>query len=250
MALTFLTRFQVVKDKDKDEAVEKLIRDSTPDFEFFLFVILSVLMATFGLLINSVAAVIGSMLVAPILYPILSLALGMSISDHQLIGRSLFTIGKSVGFAVFAGLIATLLMAPTLDSGVSAIIAQRAEPSIVYFLIAVIAGLAVSFSLVRPELSSTLPGVAVSVALIPPLAVVGIGIAKLEWGLVSGALILFLLNVIGVVFASMVSFSLTNLYNNRETAEKTIEKEQERVEEEKKEAEKIEEEVKNGNGSS
>jgi len=106
---------------------------------------------------------------------------------------------------VGAAALATWLFATNIEAFTSEIL-LRTEPSLLYLAVAVIAGIAVSFTLVRPELSETLAGIAVSVALIPPLAVLGIGIAKLNLLVVSGSLVLLLINVIGIVVASMVTF--------------------------------------------
>jgi len=70
--------------------------------------LLSVLMATFGLLLNNVAVIIGSMLIAPILYPILGVSLGITMSDSSLISRSSLTLIKSSVVGVFASFVATL----------------------------------------------------------------------------------------------------------------------------------------------
>lgn len=107
--MSILTRFRAVNESDKSRAVEHLIAYSTPDFDFFFFTILSVLMATFGLLLDNVAVLIGSMLIAPILYPVLSLSLGLSISDFKIINRSLYAILKSLFLGVIAAFIVTLL---------------------------------------------------------------------------------------------------------------------------------------------
>ena len=93
---------------------------------------------------------------------------------------------------------------------------------------------AASFARLNEDLSDTLPGIAISVALIPPLAVVGIGAVQLSWTIVSGALGMFLLNAIGIIFASMLVFSLMNLYAERPTAAKTLKKEEKALEDEKK----------------
>jgi len=240
--MSFLTRFQLIKKADKSAAVEKLIKDSTPDYDFFLLIILSVLMATFGLLIDSTAVVIGSMLIAPLLYPVISLALGMAMSDHQLIGRSLYTILKAAVFGVAAAAIATLFFTP-VEGIFNNEILSRTEPSLPYFLIAIVAGLAVTYAMADPDRSEAFPGIAVSVALIPPLAVLGIGIASFEWAVITGSLVLFLVNIIGIVFAGMVSFSLMNLYETRRVAKTTIKKEEKRIEQENQKIEKIKEEM-------
>lgn len=234
--MRIIANFKNVSEADKSKAVEKLIEDSTPDFDFFLLMTLSFLMAAFGLLVDSVAVVIGSMLIAPILYPILSLSLGLVMSDFKLINRSLWTLGESILIGIGAAVIATLFFAAQ-GFGLSEEVLSRTNPSLLYFAIAVVSGLAVSYSLVKGNLSETLPGIAVSVALLPPLAVVGIGIAYFNWQVIAGASVLFLISLVGIVFASMLSFSLMDLYGKRPVAQSAIEKEEERVEQEKEQVE-------------
>ena len=225
-----------LSETDKSKAVEKLITDSTPDFDFFFLMTLSMLMATFGLLIDSAAVVIGSMLIAPLLSPILSFSLGIVMSDGKLISRSFYTIVKAFIIGVIAAILVTLLFSSS-DISTPSEVLSRIEPTLAYFFVAVIAGFAVSYSLVRPDLNATLPGIAVAVALIPPLAVVGFGIAKFDWSIIGGSFTLFLINVMGIIFASSLSFSLMNLYVKRKVAEKTIKKEEKRLEEEKESTE-------------
>ena len=117
-------------------------------------------------------------------------------------------------------------------------ILARTQPSLIYGTVAMIAGLAASFALIKPQLSATLPGTAISVALIPPLAVTGIGVARFDWGMITNSFILFLINAIGIIFASMVVFSLMHLYVKRDVASKTIKKENLAIEKEQKDAEK------------
>jgi uncharacterized hydrophobic protein (TIGR00271 family) len=229
MASSLFAHFRNVSDADKSKAIEKLVKDSTPDYDFFFMVALSVLMATVGLWIDSSAVVIGSMLIAPILYPILSLSLGISMNDLKLMSRSLYAIFTSMTLGILAAAAVTLAFASNYTIYTAEIL-DRTEPSLLYFIVAIVSGIAVSFALVRPELSETLVGIAVSVALIPPLAVVGIGVAKLDWFIISGSAILFLVNIVGIIFASMVSFSLLNLYSKRYVAETAIQRENQRIE--------------------
>ncbi|MCW9054402.1 MAG: TIGR00341 family protein [Candidatus Pacebacteria bacterium] len=235
----FISHLRVVSEADKTKAIEKLITDSTPDFDFFLMATLSVLMATFGLLLDSAAIVIGSMLIAPILYPTVSLGLGVSLSDYKLIGRSFSAVVKAMLLGIIGAVLVTLF-ANTGEYLTSEVVA-RTTPSLLYFVVAVISGIAVSYSLVKPKLSETLPGVAVSVALIPPLATVGVGIANVDWDVVAGSLVLFLVNIVGIIFAAMVSFSLMDVHGKRKVAASAIEKEERRVEREEKKIEKVEE---------
>lgn len=226
-----ITVLDNLTEKDKSDAIEKLIQNSTPHQDFFMMVILSVLMATFGLLIDNSAVIIGSMLIAPILYPVLSLSLGIVMSDHRLISRSFNTVLRSVALGVAASAIVTLLFSK-MGSGTNFEIITRTKPSLMYAAIAVIAGMAASFALIKPRLSETLPGIAISVALIPPVAVMGIGIAKWNWGMMSSALVLLLINILGIIFASMLVFSLLNLYVKRKVAREVVEEEEKKLDKE------------------
>jgi len=93
MEITLVTD---LTEEDKAKAIEGLIASSSPRQDFFLMVVLSVLMATFGLLLNSPAVIIGSMLVAPILFPIMGLSMGIVMVQKKLIKRSVRTILQSM----------------------------------------------------------------------------------------------------------------------------------------------------------
>lgn len=242
--MSLMSHFQAIGEKEKTNAVRDLIKQSTPDFDYFFMLNLSVLMATFGLLAGSESIVIGAMLLAPLLAPIMGLSLGTSMSHHPLILRSLSTIGYSMAFAVVAALVGAFLFSVGgLSGGLNDVILARTEPSLLYFIVAIISGLAVAYTSVRPNLSSTLPGVAVAVALIPPLAVVGIGVAMLSPSVVAGSLVMFSINVVGMVFAGMVTFSLMDVHHKRFIAEKAIETEEKRVKKEIKKEKEIAEET-------
>lgn len=230
-----LTLFNNLTEKDKSRAIEQLIHDSTPRQDFFLLIILSVLMSTFGMLINSSAVIIGSMLIAPILSPILSLSLGVVLADPKLISRSFYTVIKSMLFGIVSAAVVTAFFLS--DFQITEELAARTEPSLIYAFIAVISGLAASFALVKPQLSETLPGIAISVALIPPLAATGVGVARFDWTMISNSFLLFIINTVGIIFASMIVFSLMHLYIKRTVATKTIKKEEETLEKEREKAE-------------
>ena len=227
MVFNFIAHLRTINDSDKTKAVDLLIRESTGDFDFYFFIVLSVLMATLGLIANSPAIVIGSMLLAPILFPILSISLSIIMSDGPLIARSIGTFLKASAAAVVAAATATLIFSPFAP--ITEEILLRTEPSLIYAGVAVIAGLAVAYALAQPALSVTLPGIAVSVALIPPLATIGIGLANLDIKIAAGAFTLYIVNVLGIIFSSMLIFALMNLYAKRKIAEKVAKKEEERL---------------------
>ncbi|MCA9352066.1 DUF389 domain-containing protein [Patescibacteria group bacterium] len=221
--------FRDIDEHNKTKAIDSLVVDSTPKPAFFFMVVMSVLMASFGLLINSASVIIGSMLIAPILSPILSVGLGITLGDNTLIRRSGFTIIKSVLYSVGLSAVTTWLLwsqigGNDLRNNLNPEILSRIEPNIVYLFIAIVAGLATAYARVKPEMSDTLPGTAIAVALVPPIATIGIGLAFLDLTIISGALSLFILNGIGIIIAAMFMFSLMNIYSKKHVVEKTIEK--------------------------
>lgn len=227
--------FDNINNKEKADAVDQLIIHSTPRQDFFLLVLLSVLMATTGLLQNNVAIIIGSMLIAPVLYPILGIAMGIVMANAQLIFRSLGTLAKSLVIGVLAAAVVTLLMYTPGSQNLFHItpeIVLRIQPSLSDVAIAIFAGLAASFALVKPQLSETLPGVAISVALVPPLAVFGIGIAARDFVVASNAFILLIINILGIIFACVLIFSIMNFYVQRREAKEVIKKEDRELEKE------------------
>ncbi|MFC1623499.1 DUF389 domain-containing protein [Patescibacteria group bacterium] len=197
---------------------------------------LSVLTAVFGILLESTAVIIGSMLIAPLLSPILSLSLGITIADSSLISRSFTTILKSVGLGAGVAAVAGLVFG---GGKIPSELIISPEPSLLYAGVAIVAGFAASFALVKPKLNETLPGVAIAVALIPPVALIGIGIAKWSWTMITDSLLLFGLNAAGIIFAGMITFSLMNFYTKKKVVEKIVVKEEKKLEKEEKEVESL-----------
>ena len=217
-----------ISNQEKTKAVENLFAHSVPSSDFFLMVLLSVLMATLGLLADSSAVIVGSMLIAPILYPALGLAMGIIMSDFSLMTKSFITLIKASALAIALSVVITLLFSSQFGDFNTEIMA-RTQPSLLYATIGIVAGLAAAFAMVKPKLNETLPGVAISVALVPPLAVVGIGLARLNLTVTLNALLLFLINTAGVVFAATIMFSLMNFYAKRDTAKKVVEAEEGKI---------------------
>ncbi|MFT7328331.1 MAG: putative hydrophobic protein (TIGR00271 family) [Crocinitomicaceae bacterium] len=229
--------FADIDEKNKTEAINSLIKDSTAKPSFFFLVIMSVLMSSFGLLINNPSVIIGSMLIAPILSPILSMALGITLGDNKLISRSIITLSRSLVYSIGLSALTTWLLwsvigGQELKGVLNPEILSRIEPNIVYLFIAIVAGLATAYARVKPELNEALPGIAIAVALVPPIATIGIGIAFLRLDIISGALSLFILNAIGIIVAAMFMFSVMNIYSKKKVVQKSIkevEKEQEEI---------------------
>lgn len=229
--------FSDINEKNKAEAIDSLIKDSAPKPSFFFLVVMSVLMASFGLLLNNASVIIGSMLIAPILSPILSMSLGITLGDNKLIGQSGLTILKSLLYSIGLSAITTWLLwsvigGAELRLALNAEIISRIEPNIIYLFIAIVAGMATSYAKVKSELNDALPGTAIAVALVPPIATIGIGVAFWNLTIISGALSLFVLNGIGIIAGAMVMFSMMNIYSKKKVVSKSlkeVEKEQEEL---------------------
>jgi len=224
--------FHNVTDAQKENAVEDIIEHATPRSDFFLMLILSVSMAAFGVLLGSSVILIGSMLIAPLLYPILSLALGITLADEKLIGRSFYTLVKSFVFALAAGVVIGFLFSAQ-DTSIPFALVVGESASLMYTIVAAIAGFAAAFAMTKPHLNETLPGIAISVSLVPPLAAAGVALSMLQWAVFSDALLLFAVNMIGIIFSAMVVFALMRLSAKRSVAQEVVKREEALVAKEK-----------------
>lgn len=248
--MTVFARFRALPDKDKAALVRKLVEHGTPDFDFFYLTGLSTLMATLGLLMDSGSIVIGSMLLAPLMYPILGVSLGLVMMGQNvnLIQRAISTLVKSLAVGLGLSVFAAFLFGDSVMYE-SAEVMARTLPSHLHLLVAVVAGAAAAYMLARPEWSDALPGVAIAVALIPPLAAVGIGIASANALVIKGAAMILFLNLIGIIGVAVVVFLLMNLSEKENIAVSAVKKEDEKIENENKVIAEVAEKI-NGNGGS
>ena len=232
--MSVLARFRAIPDKDKAALVRKLMENGTPDFDYFYLISLSTLMASLGLMMDNAAIVIGSMLIAPLMYPILGVALGLVMMGQNItvLQRALRTLGISLGGGLLLSVIAAFFFGDG-DSYHTSEVMARTVHSHLDLLVAIVAGAAVAYVLARPEWGDALPGVAIAVALIPPLATVGVGIAALDPEIIRGSVNILLLNLFGIIAVAVIIFLLMNLGEKQNIAESTIKREEEKAETEK-----------------
>ena len=195
-----------------------LWRASVPSLNFYVLLGLSGLIATLGLLANSVAIIIGAMIIAPLIGPITGIAYSSTVANRRLLKRSFFTLLTGVLFTVFISAIAVLLIG--LKSVTPEILA-RTNPNLLDLIIALAAGAAGAFANTRKRIADALPGVAIAVALVPPLSVVGIGLAWSETSLAIGALLLFITNLTGIIFSGVIILLLQS-YGSVERAKQGL----------------------------
>ena len=200
-----MTSIFTVSFPEQEEALKTLLKESRERNGFYLLLGIATFVVTLGLLVNSLEAVIGGALVAPLLYPILSLALAVVTSSRLSLRRSLKLLGKASALVVAVSAATAFLFGAFTNS--SAIILATV-PSLPVFLIAFASGLAVAYAWVKQEISAALPGVAMSVSILPPLAGVGAGLVLLSYDLVSQSILLLIINWLGMTGAAIIVFSL------------------------------------------
>ena len=195
-----------------------LWRLSVPTFSFHFMLGLSAVISTLGLLANSVAIIIGAMIIAPLMGPIIGMAYSVAMGNRKLLRRSSLTLLKGVILTVAASWItASIIGLETVESE----ILSRTNPTLIDFGIAMAAGLAGAFTQTRRSIADAIPGVAIAVALVPPLSVIGIGLGLAEKEIALGAFLLFSTNLICIVFFGSLVF-LFQSYGNLERAKKGL----------------------------
>jgi len=177
--------------------------DARMSSAYVVLMFLSTMLATVGLYLNSSSVVIGAMLLAPLMSPIVSLAMGMLRQDRRMLRKSIKKISIGVGLALFAAALVTLLFPhkPVTNEMLS-----RLSPSLLDLAVAIFAGIAGAYTKSYKEILQSLAGVAIAVALVPPLAVAGIGLGRLDVDFFSQAFLLFATNLVGIVVAATLTF--------------------------------------------
>jgi uncharacterized hydrophobic protein (TIGR00271 family) len=184
--------------------LRETMRDSArPGVNYFVLTILSSLIATLGLLLNSPAVVIGAMLVAPLMSPIMGFSLGVIVGDVRLMRFSVEAVLKGFVLAVLISAFATFF---SPFNAMTREILIRTQPTLVDMVIALASGMAGAYALARKGVGAALPGVAIAAALMPPLGVVGIGLALGDAQIVAGSLLLFVTNIAAISLAGVIIF--------------------------------------------
>jgi uncharacterized hydrophobic protein (TIGR00271 family) len=227
--------------------VEELIDRSRPNFTYYVLLFISTIIIAAGLLLNNSAIVIGGMLVTPLLTPILVIALGISVGDTRLIGRVIKFLGLSFLYVFIAGLVLTLIFGEP-DGGFT-LLPDTLRTAVLYFVIAIASGVAATFAWIQKDASEALPGIAIAVSLVPPLAMIGVGFGTFTFAISGFYLTIFILNFFGILMGSLMVFSLSKFNKVEQIIQKKNEeiiveenlKKIEKEERKKEEQEEIEE---------
>lgn len=199
---SLLPRLDLAERLDIYKQVRRNAR-SRPDF--FIMIALAAGIAGLGLRLNSPTTIVGAMIISPLMAAIVGLGLGAIHADGKLLLISGNTLLRGMLLAVLMGVLAGLAIPGAEPTGE---IMARTAPSLFDLGVALLSGMAGAYALCRPNVSAALAGVAIAVALVPPLVAVGIGLAWLEWAIAGGALLLFLTNLVAICAASELVFLL------------------------------------------
>ena len=187
--------------------VDRLQTSSNFDFDFLALISLSTLIAALGLVRNSAAVVIGAMLVAPLMTPLVAIGFSLIQGNEKLMRSALKSVLLGFTVAIGIGVVTGLLLrfiAPGL--GITAEMSSRGSPNLLDLIVALASGIAAAYAMGRPNLISALPGVAIAAALVPPIATSGLSLALGDLRLFGGSLVLFATNIVAIVLGTAITF--------------------------------------------
>jgi len=177
--------------------------------ERYLFMIaMSAGIAVVGLLQSSTAVVIGAMLLSPLMGPIMGLGFALAIGDYHWLKQSARSLAYGSGIAI---LLCALIVYVSPIKTITPEIAARTEPTLFDLMVALFSGMAGAYAMIRGR-AGTIVGVAIATALMPPLATIGFGVATVNGTVFSGALLLFVTNLITI---ALTAWAMARLYGFR-----------------------------------
>jgi len=195
----------------KTAVAEKMVNYSYADVLYWFQLVLSSVIATLGLLINSSPVVIGAMLISPILQPIQSFAFAVNTWHKLMYIRSLNNLMLSI---VVSLVVAALVTWTVPFSSLTSQIIARTTPTILDLFIALSWGAIAMLALWYKRLSDTLAGVAMAASLLPPLCVVWIGLAFFRWDIAQWSMLLFLANLVALILIGLLVFYMFWFFPN------------------------------------
>ncbi len=221
LALRWL-RYNAETNRSRGSAIEEFYfeGDEAPGrfLRFSILMTFAAGIATMGVITDSTAVVIGAMLIAPLITPMMGMGLSLAMGWPRRLGHSALTTLLGIVIAIGSGAAITIVTGVTLDLTTNTQVVSRSSPTVADLIIAVIAGGAGAYANARRDVASALPGVAIAIALVPPLAVVGITAAHGAWEMSAGTLLLFVTNMVAILLVGGAVFLLTGLAPIRQVA--------------------------------
>lgn len=200
----------VVGTVDHAQVIEKRRAECALSERYLFMTAMSAGIAVLGLLLSSPAVVIGAMLLSPLMDPIMGLGFALAIGDYQWLKKSARSLAYGTAMAV--GLTATLVYLSPIQT-ITPEIAARTQPNLFDLFVALFSALAGAYAMIRGR-EGTIVGVAIATALMPPLATVGFGLATWNWTVFSGALLLYVTNLITI---ALTAWGMARIYGFQTT---------------------------------
>jgi len=191
--------------EERTEVYAQMSHAARADVSFYILIFLSSIIAFLGLIQGSAAVIIGAMLVAPLMSPILAMAHSIVQGNLRLFRRATESTIKGISLAIGTSIALTLVLPP---QPVTVEILSRIHPNILDLIVALASGAAAAYALTRKSLAAALPGVAIAAALVPPLCVVGYGLGSAEFQIAYGSMLLFATNLSAIILAGAITFLL------------------------------------------
>ncbi len=198
-----LPLFKKASEDDFKELFASLRNSAKFSYVYLILMVLSSLLATTGLFANSAPVIIGAMILAPLMAPIVSLAMGVVRAEKFLLLESAKTLTYGIGMALFFSAIFTFFI--PLEH-ITPEMQVRLNPNLLDLMVAIFSGIAGAYASSKEEVAKSLAGVAIAVALVPPLSVTGIGIGLGELSVIYGSFLLFVTNLVGITLSAALTF--------------------------------------------
>jgi uncharacterized hydrophobic protein (TIGR00271 family) len=184
----------VVGGVDHPAVLKQIAEDSGWSGRYAFLILISASISLLGLLMPSVAVLIGAMLLSPLMMPIIGLGFGIATLDFREMRRAATALGLGAAIAVT---LSVILVSVSPVQTITSEIAGRTQPTLFDLLVALLSAIAGAYALIRGR-GGTVVGVAIAIALMPPLVVVGFGIATWNGTIFAGSLLLFLTNAVTI----------------------------------------------------
>jgi len=194
-----------------DELLYEGVNTRTKIIRFIVLMAFASVIASTGVVADSTAVVVGAMLIAPLMTPLMGMALSLVMGWPNRLARSSLVALVGIAIAIGVGFVVGRAEFALIDTLLNHQIVSRSNPTINDLVIAIAAGAAGAYGWSRPDVSNALPGVAISIALVPPLTVIGISYSQRDWASGNGALLLFATNATAILIVGAAVFLLTGV---------------------------------------
>ena len=204
--------FPTLERDERKALIERIEAGALGGIDFHVMMILASGLASLGLLEDSTAVVIGAMLVAPLMGPLIGAGLALTQGNLVLFRKSIMValLGLLTGFAVS---LAMGMLNPGFEPSLE--IEARGNPDILDLGIAILSGFVAAYAFGRPGVANTLAGVAIAAALVPPLCVVGIGLTNGRPLVAANSAILLSTNLVAIILSAAVAFAMLGIRGER-----------------------------------